>query len=146
MQDTIAVCRSCGAKNRIPAVKQHLHPKCGKCGTSLDMRAAAVPVDLEDSFFADFINKATLPMMVDFFSPTCGPCQMLVPVVANLAKTFAGRAIIAKLDTSRNPAVASRYRIRGVPTLIFFRNGQIVEQITGAVPESSLAATLQRFL
>ena len=69
----------------------------------------AVPVELDDQSFNDFISQASLPTMVDFFSPTCGPCQTLAPVVDRLAAKYIGRAIIAKLDTSRHPLSASHY-------------------------------------
>jgi hypothetical protein len=94
----IITCNNCGTRNRIPAEKQHLGPKCGNCKTALSLREAAVPVELDDSSFDSFINQATKPVMVDFFSPTCGPCRMLAPIIDTLAKKFYGRVIIAKLD------------------------------------------------
>lgn len=146
MQSVIVSCKNCGAKNRIPAIKQHLGPKCGKCGDLIDMGSAAVPVELNDNSFAEFIGRASLPMLVDFYSPTCGPCQMMAPTVDSLAKKFFKRIIVAKLDTSRNQMTAAHYKIRAVPTLFFFRNGRIVDQITGAVPESTLLRKLNGLL
>ena len=140
----IITCNNCGTRNRIPAEKQHLGPKCGNCKTALSLREAAVPVELDDSSFNSFINQATKPVMVDFFSPTCGPCRMLAPIIDTLAKKFYGRIIIAKLDTSRQPLTASRYRIRGVPTLLFFKKGDLVDQVTGALPEQELIRLLER--
>ena len=146
MNTTIAICQNCNKKNRIPADKQHQGPKCGSCGTPINMGQAAVPVELDDSTFAAFINQATKPVMVDFFSPTCGPCRMMSPVVDNLAKKYVGRIILAKLDTSSNRMFPSQYQIRGVPTLIFFKNGQTVDQMTGAMPEESLSKKLDQFV
>ena len=146
MNSIIVNCRNCNTKNRIPAVKQHLRPKCGRCKTELEMSGQAIPVELDDHSFPDFIGQARLPTMVDFFSPTCGPCQMLAPVVDRLAARYGGRAIIAKLDTSRNYATASRYGIRGVPTLLFFKAGQLRDQLTGAAPEQVLIQKLDGFL
>ena len=144
--DSIVVaCSTCGTKNRIPAEKQHLGPKCGKCKTALSLGPAAVPVELDDATLADFISRAAKPVMVDFFSPTCGPCRMLAPVIDAMAKKFSGRVIIAKLDTSRNQSAAARYRIKGVPTLLFFKNGQLVDQVTGALPEPELSRLLEGF-
>jgi len=145
MHNTIVSCRNCGARNRVPTVKQHLQPRCGKCQAMLNM-AAPVPVELDDSTFADFINKASRPVMVDFFSPTCGPCRALAPVIDNLAKKFSGRAIIAKLDTDRNQMTAANFQIRGVPTLIFFKNGRVADRITGAAPEQALMQKLNQLL
>jgi thioredoxin len=83
--------------------------------------------------------------MVDFFSPTCGPCRILAPVIDTMAKRFLGRVIIAKLDTSRNQMAAGKYRIRGVPSLLFFKNGQLIDQVTGALPEQELVRLLEKF-
>ena len=146
MNTTIAICQNCSTKNRIPADKQHLGPKCGSCSTPINMNQAAVPVELDDSSFTTFINSATRPVMVDFFSPTCGPCRMMSPVIDNLAKKYVGRIILAKLDTSRNQAVPAQFQIRGVPTLIFFKNGKMVDQVTGAMPEKSLSQKLNQFV
>ena len=141
----MAACNNCGTKNRIPADKQHLGPKCGKCKTAISLSTAAVPVELDDSTFTGFISRAAKPVMVDFFSPTCGPCRMLAPVIDTMARKFYGRVIIAKLDTSRNQMTAAQYRIKGVPTLLFFKNGKLVDQVTGALPEQDLARLLERF-
>jgi len=141
----VVTCNSCGRKNRIPADKQHLGPKCGNCKNPLPMAGAAVPVELNDLSFSGFINEVSKPVLVDFFSPTCGPCRMLAPVIEALAKKYYGRVVIAKLDTSLNQMTASHYRIRGVPTLIFFKNGQMVNQITGALPEHELERIIQSF-
>jgi thioredoxin 2 len=141
----VAACNNCGTKNRIPADKQHLGPKCGKCKTAISLSTAAVPVELDDSTFTGFISRAAKPVMVDFFSPTCGPCRMLAPVIDTMARKFYGRVIIAKLDTSRNQMTAAQYRIKGVPTLLFFKNGKLVDQVTGALPEQDLARLLEKF-
>jgi thioredoxin len=145
MNSIIVTCNNCGTKNRIPADKQHLGPKCGKCKSVISLASAAVPVELDDSSFPPFIRQAPKPVMVDFFSPTCGPCRMLSPVIDALAKKFYGRVIIAKLDTSRHHMEASRYRIRGVPTLLFFKKGDLVDQVTGALPEQELIRLLEKF-
>ena len=138
-------CNNCSTKNRIPADKQHLGPKCGSCKSAISLANAAVPVELSDSDFQGFINQASKSVMVDFFSPTCTPCRMLAPTIDTMAKKFFGRVIIAKLDTSRHQMAASQYQIKGVPTLIFFKNGQLVDQVTGALPEQELASLLERF-
>ena len=146
MNTTIATCQNCSTKNRIPADKQHLGPKCGSCGTLINMGQAAVPVELDDSSFTTFISQASKPVMVDFFSPSCGPCRTMSPVIDNLSKKYAGRIILAKLDTSRNQMIPSQYQIRGVPTLIFFKNGQMIDQVTGAMPEDALSQKLSQFV
>jgi thioredoxin 2 len=146
MNATIAVCPQCRTKNRIPAAKQHLHPRCGKCKAILSLAESAVPVELEDRTFADFIKQVDLPIMVDFFSPTCGPCHMLAPTIDALARKFVGRAVIAKIDTNRHQMTAARYQIGGVPTLLFFKNGRLADQVVGAVPEQQLVQKLNQLL
>ena len=145
MNSIIVTCSNCGTRNRIPADKQHLGPKCGNCKNAISIANAAVPVELDDSSFHLFIRQASKPVMVDFYSPTCGPCRMLAPVIDAMARKFYGRVIIATLDTSRHHMAASQYKIRGVPTLLFFKNGDLVDQVTGALPEQELTRLLERF-
>ncbi len=143
--DNIVVCPGCGAKNRIPADKQHLTPKCGKCGARLPAAAGRV-IELSDQTFQQVVINSSLPVLVDFYSPTCGPCQALAPVIEQLAGQYAGRAVICKLDTSRHQMTAAQFQIRGVPTLIFFKNGRPVDQVVGAVPAQELTQRLNSLL
>ncbi len=142
MNNLIIPCPSCGTKNRIPAAKQHLSPKCGSCKQQLPVHDLAVVVELTDTEFQSFVLAASLPVMVDFYSPTCGPCHAIAPLINQLAKEYLGKVIIAKLDTSNNPGTAMHYKIRGVPSLLFFKNGQVMDQIVGAPPESQLRQKL----
>ena len=144
MNNLIVSCTSCEAKNRIPAAKQHLSPKCGKCSGQIEVQPVATPVELTDSEFQSFIAEASLPVMVDFYSPTCGPCKSLAPLISKIAKDYLGRVIIAKLDTSRNPGTAMHFQIRGVPSLLSFKNGKLVDQVVGAPPESQLRQNLDK--
>jgi thioredoxin 2 len=144
MNSIVVACSSCSTKNRIPADKQHLGPKCGSCKNAISLAGSAVPVELDDTTLPVFISQASKPVMVDFFSPTCGPCRMLAPTIDTMAKKFVGRVIIAKIDTSSNQLAAAQYKIKGVPTLIFFKNSQLVEQVTGALPEQELTQLLEK--
>ena len=146
MNTFIVTCPSCSGKNRIPADRQHLHPKCGKCGTPLDLRGNAVPIELTDHEFQNFLGRATLPVMVDFYSPTCGPCKALAPLIHRLSREYLGRVHIASLNTSLHPGTAGHYQIRGVPTLLFFRNGQLIDQVVGAPPEPQLRQKLEQLV
>lgn len=143
MNTLIISCASCGKKNRIPADKQHLHPQCGHCGAALSVAGHGVPVELGDHDFHDFVKHAPLPVMVDFFSPTCGPCRTMLPIVDNMAREQSQKFIIAKVDTSRHQQIASSFNIRGVPTFIFFKNGSLVDQIAGAVGQNVLEQKLR---
>lgn len=84
--------------------------------------------------------------MVDFYSPTCGPCQSIAPVIVHLSKEYLGKVIIAKMDTSTNPGTAMHYQIRGVPSLFFFKDGEKVDQIVGAPPENQLRQKLDSII
>jgi thioredoxin 2 len=145
--DTLMVCPGCGAKNRIPAEKQHLVPKCGRCGGSL----AGAPLSgivnpLTDAQFHQRVEQSPLPVLLDFYSPTCGPCRMIAPVLETLAKDYASRILVFKLDTSTQQMSAARFRIRGVPTLLFFKDGQQVDQLVGAVPRSEIEQRILNLL
>lgn len=142
MNTVIVSCPSCNKKNRIPADKQHLRPKCGHCRAPLSMAGQAVPVDLGDHDFHDFVKKASLPVMVDFFSPSCGPCQTMLPVVSAMARDHINKFIIAKVDTSKNQQTALFFTIRGVPTFMFFKNGKLIDQLSGAAPRNVLEQKL----
>ena len=137
--DTIIVCPECGAKNRISESKKHLAPKCGRCQHSLQGQPVSGKVnELTDSKWHTQVDKAALPVLVDFYSPTCGPCRMLAPILDKIAAKFAGKLLVFKVDTSRQQANAARFHLRGVPTLIFFNNGATVDQIVGAVPQEEI--------
>lgn len=146
MNYTIVPCASCGTKNKIFTDKKHLGPRCGRCGAALAMEESAAPLELTDANFSSVIGASPLPVMVDFYSPTCGPCRQLAPLISQLAVAFNGRLLVAKIDTGRNPVIASRYQIRGVPTLLFFKNGNIVEQAVGALPERELRQLIHRVI
>jgi len=146
MNSTIITCPACGVKNRIPAEKMHLRPKCGRCGHALDPGAGGHVIELDDSSFDRVVGNTSLPVLVDFFSPTCGPCQMIAPVIETLANKYGGRVVVAKYNTSRFQMAAARFQIRGVPTLIFFRNGQVIDQLVGAAPQAEIEQRLNRLL
>ncbi|OGR04044.1 MAG: thioredoxin [Deltaproteobacteria bacterium RIFOXYD12_FULL_50_9] len=101
---------------------------------------------LTDADFETEAVKASLPVMVDFWAPWCGPCKAIGPVIEDLATEFAGRVTIAKMNVDDNPATPGKYGIRAIPTLILFKNGQILDQITGAVGKTQLVAMLNKAL
>lgn len=146
MDSFIVPCPSCGTKNKVPAHKQHLTPKCGSCKEAIDLKPFARPVTLTDQDFQTIIDQASLPVLVDFYSPTCGPCQMMAPVIDNLARQYHGRLLVAKLDTSVNQMTAGRFQIRGVPTLLLMKNGQVMDQVVGAMPETALVQKINQFV
>lgn len=145
--NTLMVCPGCGAKNRVPAEKQHLAPKCGRCGLSLVGAPVSGLVNpLVDAQFHQRVEQSSMPVLLDFYSPTCGPCRMIAPVVDALAQEYAGRLLVFKLDTSSQQMTPARFQIRGVPTLMFFKDGQMVDQLVGAAPRSDIELRINRLL
>lgn len=145
--NTLMVCPGCGAKNRVPAEKQHLAPKCGRCGLSLVGAPVSGLVNpLVDAQFHQRVEQSSMPVLLDFYSPTCGPCRMIAPVLETLAKEYVGRLLVFKLDTSSQQMTASRFQIRGVPTLLLFKDGQMVDQLVGAAPRSDIEQRINRLL
>lgn len=99
----------------------------------------------QDEFDREIL-QSDQPALVDFWAPWCGPCQMMGPTIDKLAEDYAGRAKIAKVNVDDAPDLATRYGIRSIPSLLFFKKGQVVDQLVGVQPESVLAAKLDDLL
>lgn len=138
-------CASCGALNRAPGEKlaQGLVPKCGRCKQPLS-DATAAPVIVTDATFAAEVERSPLPVLVDAWAAWCGPCRMIAPAIDELAAELSGRARVAKLDVDANPATASRFAIRSIPTLLVIAGGREVDRIVGVQPKDAIRARLER--
>jgi thioredoxin 1 len=101
---------------------------------------------VSDSNFDDEVLHSELPVLVDFWATWCGPCRTISPLVEALAKEFSGRVKIAKLNVDENPATPGQYSVRGIPTLILFKGGKILDQIVGAVPKARLVSMIEKAL
>ena len=99
-----------------------------------------------DSNFDEIVAKSDKPVMLDFWAEWCGPCRMIAPSVEEMSHEFEGKAVIGKVDVDNNPDVASKFGIRNIPTILFFKNGQVVDKQVGAVPKNSLVAKLEALL
>ena len=123
----IVRCPNCGQRNRVRAAAE-APPHCGKCGHPLPWLADATSAD-----FAAIVEQSPLPVLVDFWAPWCGPCRIVAPAVESLAGELAGRLKVARVNTDQEPALASRFAVAGLPTLMLFERGRTVDRVTGAL-------------
>ena len=103
-------------------------------------------IDVTTATWDKEILQSDALVMVDFWAVWCGPCRMIAPTIEELAKEYTGKVKVAKLNTDDNPDIASRYKIMGIPTVMFFKNGAKVDQVTGAVPKTQLKAKIDSFI
>ncbi len=101
---------------------------------------------LTDAEFDEYVLKGDLPSLVDFWAPWCGPCKAIGPVIEELAGEYAGKVQITKINVDDNPTIPGKYSIRAIPTIMLFKGGEIVDQVTGAVGKTQLIAMLDKAL
>lgn len=105
-----------------------------------------VPINVSDEEFEKLVIESELPVIVDFWAPWCGPCKMVGPILDKIAKEFAGKVIVAKVNTDDNSEWANKFGVQGIPTMLFMANGKVVHQQVGALPEPMLRTVLDQFL
>ena len=104
------------------------------------------PVHVTDAAFEKVILQSTIPAIVDFWAPWCGPCKMVAPVLDKLAKEYAGKLLVAKVNTDDNSEWAGRYGVQGIPTMLFIANGKVIHRQVGALPEPILRDIVTQFM
>lgn len=104
------------------------------------------PLHVSDDEFEKTVLQSSLPVIVDFWAPWCGPCRMVAPTLDKLAKEHAGKLVIAKVNTDEHAQWAQTFRVQGIPTMLFVANGKVVHQQVGALPEKALREVVNQFL
>jgi len=122
-------CPKCLAQNRVDAARMSEGPKCGRCEAPLLDDSV---VELDDASFDAFVSRTSVPVVVDFWAPWCGPCRQMAPEFAQAARRLAGRARLAKVNTDLAQALAGRFGIRSIPTLLLLKEGREAGRTTGA--------------
>jgi thioredoxin 1 len=104
------------------------------------------PLHVTDAAFEQTVLKSPTPVIVDFWAPWCGPCKAVAPILDKLAKDYAGKVIVAKVNTDENPEWAQKYGVQGIPTMLFISGGKIIHRQVGALPEKMLKEAVAQFL
>ncbi len=129
----VVPCPACGTKNRIPAERVGQVALCGRCGERFPTHPLpARPVTTTDGAFASLVATTPVPLLVDCWAPWCGPCRMVAPMLEEVAREFADRLVVAKLNVDENPATAARLGAKSIPTLVLFKDGREVDRLVGA--------------
>ncbi|HOW40900.1 MAG TPA: thioredoxin [Bacteroidales bacterium] len=103
-------------------------------------------IAVDDQNFDEIVVKSGKPVMVDFWAEWCGPCRMIAPIVEEISKEYADRAVVAKCDVDNSPGVAAKYGIRNIPTVLFFKDGKVADKQVGAVPKNNFLTKLNALL
>nr|2YJ7_A Chain A, LPBCA THIOREDOXIN [synthetic construct]2YJ7_B Chain B, LPBCA THIOREDOXIN [synthetic construct] len=103
-------------------------------------------IEVTDENFEQEVLKSDKPVLVDFWAPWCGPCRMIAPIIEELAKEYEGKVKVVKVNVDENPNTAAQYGIRSIPTLLLFKNGQVVDRLVGAQPKEALKERIDKHL
>jgi thioredoxin 2 len=136
------VCASCGAKNRVAEEKLAMNPNCGQCHQSL---LSGVPIELNEQNFSNFLSNTDLPIFIDLWAEWCGPCKMMAPNFAQVAKQNP-QVIFAKIDTEANPRLSAAFNVRSIPTLVLMNKTTELARISGALRAPELQQWLDQQL
>jgi thioredoxin 2 len=139
----IQCCPGCGTANRIAYARLGQQGRCGTC--KADLPPVAGPVEAADiQAFAALLSQSSLPVVIDFWAPWCGPCQMMAPEFAKAAAQAAGEALFVKVNTDEQPEIAGQFRVQGIPAFALVRQGRLVAQSSGFQPAARLLAWMRQ--
>jgi thioredoxin 2 len=136
----IIECPSCGKRNRVPAAAAG-RPRCAQCKEYLPWVAEATETN-----FGDVVERAGIPVVVDLWAPWCGPCRMISPPLEEVARRLRGRIKLVKVNVDENPQISARFGVQGIPTLLLFRNGELIDTVVGARGPEQLQAWVESAL
>ncbi len=139
-------CPRCDKLNRLPFAKLALTGKCGSCGASLEGTLSAPAEVIDERAFAALLKESSLPVLVDYWAPWCGPCRMVAPELEKVAKRNAGRWLVAKVDTEHLPAVGAQMGIQSIPTMAVYQHGHELRRSSGARPAHAIESFVREAL
>lgn len=143
LDELIIACLKCGTKNRLSEERLHQKPVCGKCRSPLVVsQQKTKPLDVTDGSFAREVLASEISVLVDCWAPWCGPCRTLAPSIDELASDYASGVKVTKLNVDENPLTASQYGIHSIPTMLFFKEGKLVQRLTGTLPKEEIEKCL----
>jgi len=145
--DALVRCIECGTLNRVPGERTGQKGRCGQCGAGLPEASATGRVfDVTDTEFHDSVIDSPVPVLLEFWAPSCGHCVRMHPVMDELAAKTAGRMKVVRVDVSSNPRTSSDYGIMGTPTFFVIKGGRIAEKFVGAMPGQQIMDKVEKHI
>jgi thioredoxin 2 len=133
----LSVCPRCGQKNRTPFARADQRGRCGACKAPLPALSSPIEIGTQEQFEA-LIANSSVPVLVDFWAPWCGPCRTVAPEMEKVAIAEAGRLLVVKVNTENLPALSQRFEIRSIPMMMAFRHGREMGRTAGARPAAAI--------